>query len=94
MAAQAVHAGRLFTHEHPITDAYWYAKSNNLVLLEIPDEAALKALAERAKAAGFECSVFTEPDYDNSVTAITIEPAGWRLVSSLPLALKRASRAA
>ena len=94
MAAQAIHAMRLWSHEHPAIDAHWYATSNNLVLLEAPDEGALKVLAEKAKAAGFACSVFTEPDYDDSVTAITIEPAGWRLLSSLPLALKRKTKKA
>jgi peptidyl-tRNA hydrolase len=87
-AAQSAHALRLFGEEHQTIDRYWYAKSNNLVLLSVPNEAALKHLASRAADAGFACSSFREPDFDDTVTAITIEPDGYKLVSNLPLALK------
>lgn len=79
---------RLWSEEHSVTDKFWYHKSNNLVCLQVPDEACLKHLASRAADAGIEHSVFREPDLDDAVTAIAIEPAGKKLVSNLPLALR------
>jgi hypothetical protein len=74
--------------KHPVVANYWYLKSNNLVLLQVPNEECLKHLASRAEDAGVDHSVFREPDFDDTVTAVAIEPAGARLVSSLPLALR------
>lgn len=88
VAVQACHALRLFSAEHPTIDAYWYQKSNNLVLLAVPDERALLALARRVDEAGFAHSVFREIDFNDDATALALEPDGWRLVSSLPKALK------
>ncbi len=79
---------------HPVIARYWHLKSNNLVLLEVPNEECLKHLAVRAEEGGFDHSVFREPDFDDTVTAVAIEPAGKRLVSNLPLALKVVPKAA
>lgn len=79
--------------EHPIVAKYWHLKSNNLVLLQVPNEECLKHLAQRAKDAGIDHSVFREPDFDDTITAVAIEPAGKRLVSNLPLALKATLKA-
>ena len=89
--AQVCHAGFQFTMENPITAQFWYHKSNNLVVLQVPNEACLKHLAGRAEEAGVEHSVFREPDFDNTITAITIEPAGKKLLSNLRLALRDAA---
>ena len=89
--AQACHAMRLWSHEHEVTDRHWYHKSNNLVVLQVPSEACLKHLAGKAEDAGVEHSVFREPDYDNTITAIAIEPAGRKLLSNLRLALRDAA---
>lgn len=86
--AQSVHAMRLFVADHPDVDRAWYETSNNLVCLSVPDQAMLEQLAERAASAGVEVSMFTEPDLDDQPTALAIGPAGARLVSSLPLALR------
>jgi len=75
--------------EHPITARYWHHKSNNLVVLQVPNEGCLLHLANRASDASVEHSVFREPDFDNTATAVALEPAGARLVSTLPLALRR-----
>jgi peptidyl-tRNA hydrolase len=90
-AAQAVHGAIAFVMEHPVIARYWHLKSNNLVLLEVPSEECLLHLASRAQDAGIEHEVFREPDFDDTVTAVALEPAGARLVSSLPLALKVAA---
>lgn len=82
---------RLWVEEHPEVDRFWYHKSNNLVVLQVPNEQCLLHLAQRAQDAGIEHSVFREPDYDNTATAVALEPAGARLVSSLPLLLRKAA---
>lgn len=88
MLAQACHGLRAFAAAHPELDAAWYRESNNLVCLEVEDEAALERLRARAEAAGVAYATFREPDFDDAVTSIAIAPDGWRLVSSLPLAMK------
>lgn len=85
-AAQLVHAMRAFTEEHPAVDREWFVRSNTVVLKEVPDEAALADLAYQAKAQGVPVSAFHEPDLDDQMTAITVGPAGRRLVRDLPLA--------
>lgn len=87
-AAQSVHAALLFAHDHPDEESAWFAGSNNLVLLEAPDERALVELCKRAWDAGIPYSVFTEPDFGDATTAVAIAPAGYRLVSNLPLTLR------
>ena len=84
--AQACHALRQFVAEHPETDRAWFEGSNNLVVLQVPSEGALLALAERAH--GVPASVFREPDLGDQATAIAIGPAGSALVAQLPLALR------
>jgi len=86
--AQACHALRAFTATHPAVDAEWYRDSNNLVVLQVPDEPALAALTERAHAAAVPHAVFREFDFGNEATALALAPSGARLVSQLPLALR------
>lgn len=86
--AQSVHAALQYAHEHRDATRTWFESSNNLVALEAPDEPWLVSIAERARAAGVPVSVFREPDFGDAVTAIALGPAGARLVSSLPLALR------
>jgi len=85
---QGIHGAIAFVMEHPVVASYWHLKSNNLVFLQVPNEECLQHLAARAEDAGFDHSVFREPDFDDTVTAVVIEPAGKRLVSNLPLALR------
>ena len=93
-AVQATHAAlqHAFRFAERLKD--WHVSSNNLALLQVPDEAALGRLEERVLAAqgGGEdvtLSAFREPDYGDSMTALCLFGANaHRLVSSLPLALK------
>src|SRR5580692_9569875 len=87
-AAQLAHGAVQFQYEHPDTAKDWFVSSNNLVLLEVADEGAIRALARRADRAGVPRSIVIEPDFGNTVTAVAIGPGGARLLSSLPLALK------
>lgn len=86
-AIQAMHAMREFTAEHPETDLSWYQTSNHLALLSVRDEVALTRLVEQAQRREIRVSLFREPDRNNELTAIAIEPRGKSLCRHLPLAL-------
>ena len=89
-AVQSGHAAIQFQYEHPIISKNWYENSNYLIFLTTSDESELIRYLEKAKAKGIHTSVFQEPDIDNEITAIALEPSDTtrRLVSNLPLALK------
>jgi len=89
-AVQSAHAIPVFSIEHPEIFSEWYHKSNYLVVLSTDNEDSLKNLIIKAQSRGLQYSVFTEPDIDNQITSIAIEPCDEtdRLVSSLPLALR------
>jgi len=87
-AAQACHALRLFSAEHPEEDRAWYEGSNNLVLLQVPDEKALLALRDQAN--GCPASLFREPDVGDEATALALGSSARRIVSNLPLLLRGA----
>jgi peptidyl-tRNA hydrolase len=90
MAAQAVHAAFEFSVHHPDLVRQWNVESNFLVVVAVPDEPSLIALASRAGAADIVRHVVHEPDVNYEATALALEPgdAARRLCSSLPLALR------
>lgn len=92
-AAQSAHTALAFAFTFPEAARRWHEQSNNIVLLEAPDEDALCALAHRARVAGVPCITFTEPDLGDATTGVALGPTGYRIVSNLPLAF-RAPRAA
>lgn len=81
--AQAVHAAYLFGEQYPHLQSYWYRESNNIVCLQTDD---IRSLADKLEVESIRISRFEEPDRDNELTAIAVEPAGWKKLSSLPLA--------
>jgi hypothetical protein len=81
--AQACHALRAFTGEYPHLDQYWFHESNNIVVLQQDD---IPSLADKLEEKGYRLSRFFEPDLDNELTAICVEPAAWKQLSNLPLA--------
>jgi hypothetical protein len=89
-AAQALHALREFAANYPEIEKQWHETSNTIVILAVPDEAALAALAEDLRGTGhlppWSFSEFREPDLGNSLTAICVEPDGGRKLRYLPLA--------
>ena len=89
-AAQACHTLRQFTEDHPEIDRRWNDESKFLVVLSVPDEAALQHFAQEATDREIAYSVWREPDIDNQVTGIALAPgqATEKLCSQLPLALK------
>lgn len=86
--AQACHAMRQWTAEHPEEDRRWFEESNTLVLLEAANESALTALVGRARDAGVSCAEFREPDMEDRLTALAVGPPGSVFVAQLPLALR------
>lgn len=89
-AAQAVHADSQFFHEWPTLANQWLVESNFLVIVSVPDEQALADLATRAVEEGIVRTIVREPDLDNAITAISLEPGDTarRLCAQFPLALK------
>lgn len=89
-AAQAMHAALGFAVEFPDTTRAWNVGENNLVVLAAPDEAALERICA-GMPEGTHCYVFHEPDLGDSFTAMAFAGTddARKLVSSLPLALRR-----
>ena len=88
---QSTHALADFAAEHPEKFKEWKATSNYIVCLSVPNEDKLLELRDKL-ALDTETSLFFEPDVD-SYTAFCAygTPEIRRKLSSLPLALKRAS---
>ena len=89
-AVQAIHAMREFVERHPEVDREWFLNSNYLALLSVEDENELHWFIDRAATQGIKYAAFKEPDLDNQVTALVLEPGkrSKRLCARLPLALK------
>lgn len=89
-AVQSVHAFTEFAHQHPDIEREWYASSNTLALLSVPDESTLRRVLEEAEGRGIRRSHFREPDLGDQVTALCLEPSPEvrRLCRGFPLALR------
>jgi hypothetical protein len=76
--------------EHPDCHREWFEKSNYIGFLSVKNEEELINLIERAINFEIKFSIFREPDIDNQITAITLEPGikSKKLCSNLKLALK------
>lgn len=87
---QSQHAAIQFVMEHPEIGKVWFGKSNYLGWLSVADEQELCQLIEKAHQLGITVSVFREPDVDDRITAIALEPGARsrKLCSTLTLALK------
>ena len=81
--AQACHALRLFQEEHTDIDRHWYDTSNNIVVLEHDDPTGV---AKDLDDLGIKLVRFHEPDLNDLLTAICVEPKAWRYLSNIRLA--------
>lgn len=81
--AQACHAMRAFADQHPEIEKAWFANSNNIVILQVED---LNDLADFLDSEGYAVARFHEPDFDNRLTALAVEPNAWRQLSHIRLA--------
>lgn len=86
--AQGIHAAFGFAVHHLAVTTEWHRDSQFVVVVSVPDEAALLALSQTALALGVEPYVWHEPDQDGEATAIALTPGpgAMKLCSSLPLA--------
>lgn len=86
-AVQSGHAGIQFQYEHPEIAKNWYNNSNYLIFLSVENEDELKQLIDKAKQKNIKISIFREPDLNNEITAIAIEPSlkSKKLTSGLKL---------
>ena len=89
--SQTVHAATTFMLEHPDLASTWHAKSDSVVVLAAPDERALIAFADKARARGIAVTTFREPDLGDELTAIALAPGEQtrKLCSNFPLAGRR-----
>ena len=89
-AVQSGHAGIQFQHEHPELAKIWYHKSNYLIFLSTENELELKKLINKANSNNIKISIFREPDLNNEITAIALEPCEWsrKHTSGFPLMRK------
>lgn len=85
-SAQLIHAFREFQELHPEIERSWYRNSNNIVTLEVSDEAALRALCSLALEQDIEFASFLEEDLNDQMTAIAMAPCAKRHLRRLPKA--------
>ena len=90
--AQSVHAAFHFFRDWPALAGRWLTESEFLVVVAVPDELALAELAARAVEEGIARTIWREPDLDNAITAVALEPGevAARLCAQMPLALRDA----
>jgi hypothetical protein len=74
---------------YPESAKSWHAQSNTLVLLTVENEQGLQRIIDRAFDLNVRTAAFREPDLDNAITAIALEPSdkNQRICRNLPLAL-------
>ena len=92
-AVQAGHATVQFQYEHPELAKNWYHNSNYLIFLTTETEDDLKKFIDKANSYNIQISIFREPDINNEITAIALEPCeqSRKMTSSLPLMRKEVS---
>ena len=88
-SVQSTHAAIQFVFEHPEVAQLWF-KDPYLAQLSVENEHELEILIAKLKKYNIKYSIFREPDIDNQITAIAIEPSDQtrKMVSCLPLMLK------
>lgn len=88
-AIQAAHAAIDFQHQHPTIAQEWNKNSNYLIFLSVENEQELKRFIQKFEIYDLKHTVFIEPDLDNQITAVCVEPSErtQKLCSHLPLAL-------
>ena len=93
-AVQSAHAVADFILSNPEVSRTWHDTSNYLIILSVPTESELQQAAQTLIAADLTFSPFHEPDIDNQLTAIAVEPSeeAKRFCSGFKLALKNARK--
>lgn len=86
--AQACHAAAQICLDKLDNASAWQKQSNNLVVLEVADEQALKMWAFVLKFVSLPVSSFHEPDLDDQLTSVAsfVPEDLCRILRELPLA--------
>jgi peptidyl-tRNA hydrolase len=86
-AVQAAHAAIDFQHAYTHEAKEWHKSSNYLIFLTVENEDELKKLILKSAERYIKLTPFREPDIDNELTAVALEPseATRKVTSSLPL---------
>lgn len=79
------HAALSFSLRHPRITAQWQQDSEHLVVLCAADEPALYDLWCKAQNLELVAVAFFEPDLDDALTALALEPKAAKLVSPFSL---------
>lgn len=89
-SVQSGHAAIQYIFEHPECAKNWFDNSNYLAFLAVSNEQDLINLTEKAIEKNIKFSIFREPDIDNAITAIALEPGikSKKICANLKLALK------
>ena len=93
-SVQSGHALAKFCIENSEIANSWHQNSQYLVYLSVEDEDSLYNLITKLQSRDIVFSVFQEPDLNNQITAIAIEPSKktQRLCSNLPLAFQEENK--
>lgn len=73
-AAQITHGIIEFCLEYPEITNQWHNESNYVVVLSVENEETLINLLMKAKNKNIKCSYFSEPDLNNALTCLVLEP--------------------
>lgn len=73
--AQACHAAVQFVNDHPEIGHEWFQQSNYIAVLAVGSESELYDIVNKADIADLKISTFNEPDLDDRLTAIALEPS-------------------
>ena len=90
-AVQSAHAAINFQYQYPKIAKNWNSKSNYLIFLSCKSQDELIQYKNKFDLAGLLYTLFYEPDINNELTAIAIEPSEKtkKICSNLPLLLKK-----
>ena len=83
--AQALHALQAMNDQQKPTIKAW---KGNIAWLSARDQKHLSELMCRLQRAEFPIATFCEPDEGGELTALAVHGDAWKLLSSLPKALK------
>jgi peptidyl-tRNA hydrolase len=95
-AAQLVHGMASFARDHYAKFVEWERTSNTVVCLAVSNETALHSFLERVnqinatKNGNYAISTFREPDFDDTLTCVVLEPDETltRICGGIPLACR------
>ena len=92
--AQSLHAFHEFFEQHPAEYREWYDNSKYIAALSVEDGSSLQDLCETLTSNKIKFSIFREPDLNNQLTSISVQPGQSiaKILSHLPLALKEFSQ--